>query len=42
MNANEVVKFLNTLRHFVSGYWRGRIDQMIQQLGGTVREDKQG
>lgn len=42
MNANEVIKFLNVLRYYVSGYWRGRIDDMIKQLGGTVRENREG
>lgn len=42
MNANELVKFLNTLRNFVSGYWRGRIDEVIKQMGGTVRENSEG
>jgi len=39
MNGTEIVKFLNTMRNFVSGYWRGRIDEVIKQLGGSVREN---
>lgn len=38
MNPNELVKFLNTLRLFVSGYWRNRIDEVIRKMGGKVNE----
>lgn len=37
MNADELVKFLNTLRNFVPGYWRMRIDEVITKMGGTVK-----
>ena len=37
MDPNELVKFLNTLRNFVPGYWRTRIDEVIAKIGGTVK-----
>ena len=37
MNANDLVKFFNTLKEFVPSYWKGRIEQVIVQMGGKVR-----
>jgi hypothetical protein len=37
MNGNELVRFLNTLKEFVPGYWKGRIENVIKQMGGTVK-----
>lgn len=38
MNADELIKFLNTLRNFVSPYWRGRIDEVIRKMNGQVKK----
>lgn len=38
MNPNELVKFLNLLRNYVPGYWRGRIDEVITKIGGTIKQ----
>lgn len=38
MDPNELVKFLNTLRNFVPGYWRSRIDEVIQKMNGQVKQ----
>ena len=38
MSAEELVKFLNVLRNFVQPYWRGRIDECIQKMGGKVKK----
>lgn len=38
MNADELVKFLNTLRNFVSPYWKSRIEQVIVQMNGKVKK----
>lgn len=37
MDARELFNFLNTLKHFVSPFWKGRIEQMIVKYGGTVK-----
>jgi hypothetical protein len=37
MPAEELVKFLNTLRNFVPGYWRSRIDDVIGKMGGKIK-----
>lgn len=37
MKPEELVRFLNTLRHFVNGFWRGKIDEVIQKMGGQVK-----
>jgi len=37
MNGNELVRFLNTLKEFVPSYWKGRIENVIKQMGGTVK-----
>jgi len=37
MQAEELVYFLNTLKNFVPGYWRGRIEEVIMKLGGEVK-----
>jgi hypothetical protein len=37
VTAHDLVKFLNTLKGFVPGYWRGRIEEVIKQMGGTVK-----
>jgi hypothetical protein len=39
MEGKDLVKFLNTLRCFVPSYWRTRIDEVIQKLGGKIRND---
>jgi hypothetical protein len=36
MDAKELIKFLNTLRNFVPGYWRTRIEDVIRKMGGKV------
>lgn len=33
MQADELVRFLSTLRTFVSSYWQGRIDEVINRIG---------
>jgi hypothetical protein len=38
MNAEELVKFLNSLRLFVNDYWTGRIDKVIRKMGGKVKD----
>lgn len=37
MNPQELVRFLNTLRHFVPGYWKGKIEEVITKIGGQVK-----
>jgi hypothetical protein len=37
MSAEELVRFLNTLRNFVPGYWRARVDEVIVKIGGQVK-----
>lgn len=37
MSAEELINFLNTLKNFVPGYWRGRIEEVIMRVGGQVR-----
>jgi len=37
MNGQELVRFLNTLKEFVPGYWKSRIENVIKQIGGTVK-----
>jgi hypothetical protein len=37
MNPQELIKFLNALRHFVPAYWRGRIEEVIVKVGGQVK-----
>lgn len=36
MDAKELIKFLKLLKNCgcLNGYWKSRIDQIIQQLGG--------
>lgn len=37
MTGNDLVKFLNVLKEFVPGYWKGRINDVIKQMGGTIK-----
>lgn len=37
MTPEELINFLNTLKTFVPGYWRGRIEEVISKIGGQVR-----
>lgn len=37
MNPPELIKFLNTLKNFTPGYWRGRIEEVIVKLGGKPK-----
>lgn len=37
MSPEELINFLNTLKTFVPGYWRGRIEEVISKIGGQVR-----
>jgi hypothetical protein len=38
MNAQEIIKFLELLRETacIDKYWKNRINDMIQRLGGKV------
>jgi hypothetical protein len=37
MQVEELIYFLNNLKNFVPGYWRGRIEEVIIKLGGVVK-----
>jgi hypothetical protein len=38
MNAKEILNFLKLLHHTgcLSGYWKARVADMIQRMGGKV------
>ena len=38
MNADELVKFLNTLKNFVPSYWKSRIEDVIRKMNGKVKK----
>jgi hypothetical protein len=41
MNAHELIKFLKLLRDTacLDRYWKNRINDVIQQLGGTTNDE---
>lgn len=38
MSAEELVRFLNVLKNFVSPFWKSRIEQVIVKMNGKVKK----
>lgn len=36
MDPRELVRFLNVLKHYVSPFWRRRIEDILQKYGWPV------
>lgn len=39
MNPQELVKFLNVLKYYVPPYWKDRVEQVIDQIGGPNKQN---